>query len=59
MIWLLHMDIDERVTPELAKEILAAVRNESKDAYSYGRLNYFLHRPMLAGRRENMSAKLS
>ncbi|MDM8553359.1 glycosyltransferase family 2 protein [Desulfococcaceae bacterium HSG7] len=47
--WLLHMDIDERVTPELAGEIRAAIQNESKDAYRYRRLNYFLHRPMRGG----------
>jgi glycosyltransferase involved in cell wall biosynthesis len=47
--WLLHMDIDERVTPELAKEIMAAIRDENKDAYRYRRLNYFLHRPMHGG----------
>ena len=47
--WLLHMDIDERVTPELAKEIMTSVRDKSKDAYKYRRLNYFLHRPMHGG----------
>jgi glycosyltransferase involved in cell wall biosynthesis len=47
--WLLHMDIDERVTPELAKEIMTAVRDESKVAYRFRRLNYFLHRPMHGG----------
>ncbi|MBC2717420.1 MAG: glycosyltransferase family 2 protein [Desulfobacteraceae bacterium] len=47
--WLLHMDIDERVTPELANEIITAVRDERKDAYRYRRLNYFLHRPMHGG----------
>ncbi len=47
--WLLHMDIDERVTSGLAKEILAAVRNPDYDAYRYRRLNYFLHRPMQGG----------
>lgn len=47
--WLLHMDIDERVSPELAAEILAAVQNPRFDAYRYRRLNYFLHRPMRGG----------
>ncbi len=47
--WLLHMDIDERVTPELADEIRAAVRNDRKDAYRFRRLNFFLHRPMQGG----------
>ena len=47
--WLLHMDIDERVSPELAMEIQEAVQDESKDAYRFRRLNFFLHRPMLGG----------
>lgn len=47
--WLLHMDIDERVPVELAKEILSAIRNPDYDAYRYRRLNYFLHRPMRGG----------
>lgn len=47
--WLLHMDIDERVTPTLAKEIQQAIRDETKDGYRYRRLNYFLHRPMNSG----------
>jgi len=44
--WLLHMDIDERVTPELADEILAAIQDPSKDGYRYRRLDFSLHRPM-------------
>lgn len=47
--WLLHMDIDERVTPELAKEILESIQNNGMDAYRYWRLNFFLHRPMKGG----------
>ena len=47
--WLLHMDIDERVPPSLASEILAAISNDQYDAYRYRRLNFFLHRPMEAG----------
>lgn len=47
--WLLHMDIDERVTPELAREILEAIKNTVLDAYRYRRLNFFLHRPMKGG----------
>jgi (heptosyl)LPS beta-1,4-glucosyltransferase len=47
--WLLHMDIDERVTTKLAHEILEAVRDESKDAYRFRRLNFFLNRPMRGG----------
>src|SRR5262245_14151445 len=47
--WLLHMDVDERVTPGLAREIIAAIQTESFDAFRYRRLNFFLHRPMCAG----------
>ncbi len=47
--WLLHMDIDERVSPELAREILQAIRDSGKDGYKFRRLNYFMHRPMRAG----------
>ena len=47
--WLLHMDIDERVPPDLAREIQAAIQDRSKDAYRFKRLNFFLHRPMRGG----------
>lgn len=47
--WLLHMDVDERVTPELAHEIQLAIRDEEIDGYRYRRLNYFMHRPMRGG----------
>ncbi|MBN1967247.1 MAG: glycosyltransferase family 2 protein [Anaerolineae bacterium] len=44
--WLLHMDADERVTPELAAEILVAIRNPALDGYRFRRLNHFLQRPI-------------
>lgn len=47
--WLLHMDIDERVTPELAIEIMDQIQNNQINALRYRRLNYFLHRPMRYG----------
>lgn len=47
--WLLHMDIDERVTPELGGEILRAIQEPAKDCYRFRRLNFFLHRPMRGG----------
>ena len=47
--WLLHMDIDERVPPEMAVEILQAIKSDKKDGYRYRRTNYFLHRPMKGG----------
>ena len=33
--WLLHMDIDERVSPELASEIQEAVKDSNYDGYRY------------------------
>lgn len=47
--WLLHMDIDERVTPEMAAEVLQAIQDGAKDAYRYRRINFFLHRRMRGG----------
>lgn len=47
--WLLHMDIDERITPALAREIRAVLPGSTLDAYRYRRLNFFLHRPFRAG----------
>jgi len=47
--WILNMDIDERVTPTLRDEILAAISNTCLNGYRYRRLNFFLHRPMKAG----------
>jgi len=51
--WLLHMDIDERVPVELAKEILQVIHNCDFDGYRYRRLNYFMHRPMCGGGWQN------
>ena len=47
--WLLNMDIDERVTPELACEIREKIANTKLNAFSYHRQNFFMHRPMKAG----------
>jgi (heptosyl)LPS beta-1,4-glucosyltransferase len=47
--WLLHMDIDERVTEQLRAEILQLIRDPGMDAYGYHRLNFFLHRPIKHG----------
>ncbi len=47
--WLLNMDIDERVTPELAAEIRNVIQNTDLNAFRYRRLNYFMHRPMKRG----------
>lgn len=47
--WLLHMDIDERVTPELANEIRHIIHNTDLNGFCYHRNNFFMHRPMKAG----------
>lgn len=47
--WLLHMDIDERVSPRLASEIREAIDRNRIDGYRFRRLNYFLHRAMRGG----------
>jgi (heptosyl)LPS beta-1,4-glucosyltransferase len=47
--WLLHMDVDERVSPQLKAELLPAIARPAFDAYRYHRLNFFLHRPMRHG----------
>ena len=47
--WLLHMDIDERITKKLSLEILKAISSSDYDAYKFRRLNYFFHRPMKGG----------
>lgn len=44
--WLLHLDIDERITPELREEILVAIRDTTKDGYYLRLRNFFLHRPV-------------
>lgn len=47
--WLLHMDIDERVSKELKFEILRAISSDEFEAYKFRRLNFFMHRPMKGG----------
>lgn len=47
--WILNMDIDERVSPQLAAEILAVIQDTPLNGFRYRRLNYFLHRPMRYG----------
>jgi len=43
--WVLSLDADERVTPELRQEIESALENDSSiDGYYFARKNYFLGR---------------
>jgi glycosyltransferase involved in cell wall biosynthesis len=47
--WLLHMDIDERVPADLAREMRRSIRSKPYQAYRLKRLNFFLNRPMKGG----------
>ena len=47
--WLLHMDIDERVTPELRREIQEGIQRTDVDGLRFRRQNFFLHRPIRGG----------
>lgn len=46
--WILLVDADERVTPELKQEILEVLKNPSNDTVGYwiGRQNYFMGKPI-------------
>ena len=44
--WVLSLDADERVTPSLREEILAALASPAADAYEMPRLSTFLGREM-------------
>ncbi len=44
--WVLVIDADEVVTPELNREIQLRVGREACNGYYLNRLNYFLHRPV-------------
>jgi len=47
--WLLHMDVDERVTPALAREMRESISQTDLNAFRYPRLNFFMHRAMRGG----------
>lgn len=45
--WILSIDADERVSPELARSIVAAINSEDGNrCYSFNRLTYFLGKPV-------------
>ncbi|MGB9668421.1 MAG: glycosyltransferase family 2 protein, partial [Thermosulfidibacteraceae bacterium] len=44
--WVMIVDADERVTPELRDEILEELRNPRYDGYYIGRRNFFLGFPL-------------
>ncbi len=48
--WILQMDADERVTPDLQRDIESILKASSEyAAYSVGRRNYFLNKFMIHG----------
>ena len=47
--WVLIVDADERVTPELRDEILAAVANGERRGYEISHLNYVMGQPLRHG----------
>ena len=48
--WILNLDVDERVTPDLKKDILDILASDSEySAYSVGRKNHFLGKCMQYG----------
>ena len=47
--WILVVDSDERVTPELASEIRSTLEDPKAEAYDIKRLNHFLGRPIRHG----------
>jgi len=47
--WVLHTDIDERIPPALALEMLDVISDTSCNAFRFRRRNYFLHRRMVGG----------
>lgn len=49
MDWILQMDADEVVTPELAKEIREKIEDESYNGYWIPRKNFFLGRFLMKG----------
>lgn len=47
--WVLCLDADERVTPQLAEELLAAIQVPSYDGYSIAFLSHYLGKPIHFG----------
>jgi glycosyltransferase involved in cell wall biosynthesis len=47
--WVLQLDADERITPDLALEIQTSVHNEKINGYWIPRKNYFLGRFLMKG----------
>jgi glycosyltransferase involved in cell wall biosynthesis len=48
-VWVLSLDADEELTPDLAGEIASVVEGDSADGYWIKRLNHFLGRPLRHG----------
>ena len=51
--WLLYLDADERITPDLATEIAQLIDTRAYSAGSFTRQNYFYGRQITAGGYQN------
>ncbi|KXK07619.1 MAG: SPBc2 prophage-derived glycosyltransferase SunS [Microgenomates bacterium OLB22] len=47
--WILHLDADERVSPDLKTQILKAIQDKKFDGYKIRYLNHFLGHPVRHG----------
>lgn len=47
--WLIHMDIDERISKTLKEEIIKNIANPNISAFKHRRLNFFLNHKMKGG----------
>jgi len=47
--WVLFVDADERITPELAKEIKQEVKKDERYAFVFKRQDYFMGKPLKHG----------
>lgn len=47
--WVIYVDADERITPELAQEIISGIETNKADVFSFNRLNILLGTAMKHG----------
>ncbi|MCA9562320.1 MAG: glycosyltransferase family 2 protein [Myxococcales bacterium] len=54
--WLLHVDVDNRITPEFARELLEAIGAQEVDAFRYRREQFLFQRPLHFGGMQHWNA---
>lgn len=52
--WVLFVDADERITPELAKEIKQEVKKDERHAFIFKRQDFFMDKPLKHGETANV-----